>query len=374
MPHCNRALLRARREVRAQPLLLRRAGVHRHVVVDHDDVPLAQIVAVVALRRVTRRCAEVAEVPGGTRRVVLVVADRRPGAGFVSPPGGVVAGRVIGRRAILVGVVAQREHGAGNAVEQGGGRFVAARRARRDVARSDQGHRAAAGDGDGRGPALPLARRRDRGRARRQGRHQAAAAHGGHGGVGARPRDRPPGEKVAAGVPQRRGELERLSCRHAGRGRTHGDGGHGGVGHRDGRGLRDGGSTDRGRDGFRSRHGRAQGPGRHARRVGWAGGLRDSVPASRGGEHRGRPADRIAVGVLGGHRDGRRPAPRRDRRRRGGHRGLRGRHGTGRDRHRGRLRDRDPIDRCRDGLCSRRGRAEGPGRHARRVRRAPRLC
>src|SRR5437879_10611070 len=86
-----RATLRARGEIGAQPLLLRRARGLRDVAVKGDDVPVAQVVAVVALRRIARGRTEVAEIAGGPGRAVLVVAGDRPGARLVPAPGGGVA-------------------------------------------------------------------------------------------------------------------------------------------------------------------------------------------------------------------------------------------------------------------------------------------
>ena len=60
------------------------------VAVQDDDVPGAEVVAVPALARVAGRVAEVGEVRHGARRLVLVVADRRPRA---APCGGPRSGR-----------------------------------------------------------------------------------------------------------------------------------------------------------------------------------------------------------------------------------------------------------------------------------------
>src|SRR5213596_3394060 len=89
-----------------------------HVAVQGDDVPVAQVVAVVALGGIARRRAEVAEVAGGPGCVVLVVAGYRLGAGFVPAPGRVVAIGVVAARGVGVGVVPGHEHGARDGVEQ----------------------------------------------------------------------------------------------------------------------------------------------------------------------------------------------------------------------------------------------------------------
>src|SRR5207249_128173 len=70
------------REVGAQPLHLRRTRRDVDLAVDGEDVPGAQVVAVVPFRRIARGRAEVSEVPRRVRRCVLVVARYRPGAGL----------------------------------------------------------------------------------------------------------------------------------------------------------------------------------------------------------------------------------------------------------------------------------------------------
>src|SRR2546428_260066 len=72
---------------------------------------------------------------------------------------------------------------------------------------------AGAGEGDGerRRAALAFARRRDRRRPAGHARRQPAAAHRGGGGVAARPRHRPPGERVPSRVLGHGGQL----CRAA---------------------------------------------------------------------------------------------------------------------------------------------------------------
>src|SRR5439155_288819 len=77
---------------------------------------------------------------------------------------------------------------------------------------------------------------------------------------------------------------------------------------------------DRRRDGLRPGRRRAQGPRRHTARVRGPERLRQGVPRRRRGRERHRGAlDRVAIGVLRRHGDGRGPAPRGDR--------GRGRHG-----------------------------------------------
>ena len=142
MPIGDGAALRARGEVGLEPLLLGRAGAVRDVRVQGDDVPIAQVVAVIALRGVAGRRAEVAEIAGGAGRVVIVVARCRPGARFVPTPGRAVAVRVVGARAIGVGVVAQGENGARDGVQQVRGERIRVHRAIGDVAGPDEDDRA----------------------------------------------------------------------------------------------------------------------------------------------------------------------------------------------------------------------------------------
>src|SRR5207249_5063639 len=128
-----------------QPLLLRRAGGHGDAgaaAVQHDDVPGAEVVAVVALRRIAGGGAEVAEVPRGAGCLVIALPRGRLRAGLVPAPGRVVA-LVLRRRAAVISVVAGREDGPWDPVEQvGGGVVVAGLVATRDVARAHQRRRA----------------------------------------------------------------------------------------------------------------------------------------------------------------------------------------------------------------------------------------
>ena len=134
-------------EVRVAAADLRALGVQHH------DVPGSEVVAVVAVRRRAGRGSEVGVVAGGIGRVVVVVPGGGPRARAVPSPGRAVAGVELGQRARVVDVVAQREDGAGDAVEQRRGLLVVVAAALRDVAGADEdlGVRA----------DLDLARRRD---------------------------------------------------------------------------------------------------------------------------------------------------------------------------------------------------------------------
>src|SRR5207253_1487040 len=74
---------------------------------------------------------------------------------------------------------------------------------------------------DARGPALPFARGGDRRRARNHTGHEARAVDRGDRRVGARPRHRATGQRIAVGILRRRRELHRVPHLHARRGGTH---------------------------------------------------------------------------------------------------------------------------------------------------------
>src|SRR5207244_4920079 len=126
-----------------EPRFLRRAqgrGHVRGVAVEDDDVPGAEIVAVIALGGVSRGGTEVAEIPGRRgARVVVVVPRPRIRARLVAAPARVVAVLVVGRGAVRIGAVAEREHGPRDRVQDGGRRLVVGAVAARDVAGPYQG-------------------------------------------------------------------------------------------------------------------------------------------------------------------------------------------------------------------------------------------
>ena len=88
------------------------------------------------------RVSEVAEVASQPRRRPVVVTGSRAGPGAMAAPTGVVAITELLSRAALVRVVACREHGPCDAVQQRRGRLVVVRAALRDVAGADE-HRIA---------------------------------------------------------------------------------------------------------------------------------------------------------------------------------------------------------------------------------------
>ena len=91
MPVGERACFRTRREIGSQPLLLRRPGRAQYypateIRVENDDVPVAQIVTVITLRRIPSRRPEITEVSRCARRAVLVVSRARHRSRFVTSP------------------------------------------------------------------------------------------------------------------------------------------------------------------------------------------------------------------------------------------------------------------------------------------------
>src|SRR6266566_2414006 len=84
VPHGERALSRVRREIRPEPLLLRGASGGGDVgadAVEHDDVPGAEVVAVVTLIRVAGRGPEVVEGTGRAGAGVVLEASGDNSAG-----------------------------------------------------------------------------------------------------------------------------------------------------------------------------------------------------------------------------------------------------------------------------------------------------
>src|SRR5207237_10070518 len=145
VPHGYDAALVRGREVRPKPQLLRRSGRRRHVTVlrvQHDDVPGAEIVAVVVLAAVAGLLTPVPPRRIRIAQVVLVVPDRGFGTRLVTTPRWSVAVGVVGVRRIGIGVIANGEDGAGDGVEQRGGPLIAQEApAVGDVARADEGYR-----------------------------------------------------------------------------------------------------------------------------------------------------------------------------------------------------------------------------------------
>src|SRR5215203_5978059 len=86
-------------------------GALSRVIVEGLLEPAALLVGVVAPGRVTGPGAEVAEVAGGVRSVVFVVAYRGLGARLLRSPGGVVAVSELRSSASRIDVVPEGEDG-----------------------------------------------------------------------------------------------------------------------------------------------------------------------------------------------------------------------------------------------------------------------
>ena len=209
VPDGERALLRAGGEIGAEPLLLVRTRGHRLVVVQRDDVPGAQIVAVVTGFLVSGGSPEVAEVTGRPGRRIVMVPDNGPGARLVAAPGGSIAVGVLVGGPVGVGVVAGGEDGARNLIEQLSRGLVVDVGAVGDVAGAHEDGGAGRHHGHARRAALASRGRADRRRPGRPSRHDAFGVDAGHGGVAARPGRRPAVDLLTAGIPGRGGELER---------------------------------------------------------------------------------------------------------------------------------------------------------------------
>src|SRR5438128_7405767 len=101
------------RQIFPQPLLLLRPGSATAeargtaVCVEYNDVPRAQVIAVITLAFRPRCGSPVLKVRGGSlRRGVLVITQRRACPPLETPPGGAVAHLKVARAARLVRQVA----------------------------------------------------------------------------------------------------------------------------------------------------------------------------------------------------------------------------------------------------------------------------
>ena len=140
MPIRKRAVGGVCSEVRLQPLFLRRTRGTRDrrtgaVRVQRDDVPGTDVVRVIPLTRITRRCAEIVEVGSGlpgcvaivcARRLVFVVPRDRVRDRVEPTPTGIVRPRECVRAAALVGEVSERQNRRDFAAEEEVGRVLLA--------------------------------------------------------------------------------------------------------------------------------------------------------------------------------------------------------------------------------------------------------
>ena len=111
------------------------------VAVEDHDVPGSSIVGVVAPGP-PRTPSEVIEVGLRPRSVIVVVANRGPGALLVLAPGGIVAVAELRAGAVGVGVVAEGEDGSPYFAQQPCRFAVGLLVALGDISRADQRHRA----------------------------------------------------------------------------------------------------------------------------------------------------------------------------------------------------------------------------------------
>src|SRR5207247_11197983 len=116
VPHRERALGGGvGREVGLEPVLLTRVDQRGDVAVEHHDVPIPQVVAVVELARIAGGGPEVLPVRGGPGAEPLHVPDGGSGAVLVLSPGGAIAVVEVWRVATPThDVVTDDEDGAGD--------------------------------------------------------------------------------------------------------------------------------------------------------------------------------------------------------------------------------------------------------------------
>ena len=135
--------LRVLGQVLAQPLLLLRAcsatSDLRTFAVQYDDVPLAEIVAVVGFVGIAGGSTEIMRVSGRPAATVLVIPRCGTRTSFVSPPSWVVTFREIFLAPIRIRQISGGENRSWNLVEQLCGGFGALQLAASgDISRADQ--------------------------------------------------------------------------------------------------------------------------------------------------------------------------------------------------------------------------------------------
>src|SRR6185436_15210771 len=135
----NRATLASRREIVAQPLLLRRADRHREIAVQENDVPETEVDTVIALVALAGLGAPVVPVGRAARGPGIERSDDRTGAALMPPPRRAVAVDVVGEHAgRRVRAVAGHEYDSLDVVEQCRRGFVVRLVAAGNIAGSDQ--------------------------------------------------------------------------------------------------------------------------------------------------------------------------------------------------------------------------------------------
>src|SRR6187549_3364454 len=112
------------REVLAQPFHLCGESARQRAI-QRDDVPVSQLEAVVAPLLRSSGGTEILEIGTAAVGQVVVIAWRRASASLVAPPGWLVAAAELAGGSPRIRVIAKREDGACNAIEQAGRRACA---------------------------------------------------------------------------------------------------------------------------------------------------------------------------------------------------------------------------------------------------------
>ncbi len=114
---------RIRSQVSLQPLSLRGSGTAAAnlgtIAVEDNDVPAANVIAVIPLAGITRCCTKVAEIAGSyRRRIVFIIADCGMGPGFMTTPGGFITVVIVSSRTIGIGIIPNGVHCAWDIIKQ----------------------------------------------------------------------------------------------------------------------------------------------------------------------------------------------------------------------------------------------------------------
>src|SRR3990170_150058 len=136
------ARIRVRSQVGLKPLSLRRTGATAAdlgtVTVENDDMPTAEVIAVIAFCRVSRSCTKVIEIAGGSWSKVFIIADCGMGAGLMAAPGGFITVVEAISRAAWVGIIPHGIHCARDIIEQLSRLFILHPATIGDIPRTDE--------------------------------------------------------------------------------------------------------------------------------------------------------------------------------------------------------------------------------------------
>src|SRR5450755_1965852 len=104
---------RMRGEICAEPFFFARTGITaadlRALAIQDDDVPVAQLITVEAIFRVSGNVSEILEIESGTSGMKFMIANCRPGASFEAAPSFIVAFEIF-PSAIWIRQVADSHH------------------------------------------------------------------------------------------------------------------------------------------------------------------------------------------------------------------------------------------------------------------------